>query len=136
MDGSSVGSARGICGVHPETDSLPLQFVVRLPPLLAQDRKTGYQSSRKEHCLMSSAHIALALRRRSSSLKDGCEAETILRLSEFIQSERESILREWEGFARMLMPGLSRFALRDHADVILNVIADDMDHIQSGFQQR
>lgn len=59
-----------------------------------------------------------------------------MRLSEFIQSERESILREWEGFARMLMPGLSRFALRDHADVILNVIADDMDHIQSGFQQR
>ena len=36
----------------------------------------------------------------------------------------------------MLMPGLSRFALRDHADVILNVIADDMDPIQSDFQQR
>lgn len=52
-----------------------------------------------------------------------------MRLSDFIESNREPILKEWETFARSLGPaseGMDIDALRDHANEMLTVIADDL----------
>ena len=51
-----------------------------------------------------------------------------MRLAEFILSEMEAILTEWEAFARSLAPGsaMTVVALRDHAESILRVTARDM----------
>ena len=51
-----------------------------------------------------------------------------MRLSEFINSNIESILQEWELFARSIQPGLhlNSLALRDHAGEILLATATDM----------
>lgn len=61
-----------------------------------------------------------------------------MRLSEFILKEKEAILREWEDFARTLMPaasGMSASAIRDHGAEILDAVALNMEQPQSG-QQR
>lgn len=57
--------------------------------------------------------------------------------SEFIKSNIESILNEWEAFARSLPPGkdMDVAQLRDHAREILATIADDMDVAQSKAEQ-
>lgn len=52
-----------------------------------------------------------------------------MRLAEFIESEREAILVEWEAFARTCAPAsgvMDIAALRDHASEMLTVIADDL----------
>ncbi|MBW3566258.1 MAG: sensor histidine kinase [Acidobacteria bacterium] len=60
-----------------------------------------------------------------------------MRLADFILSNLEAILAEWEEFARNLTPGseLSVVALRDHAEGILRVTADDMVSSQTPQQQ-
>lgn len=60
-----------------------------------------------------------------------------MRLSEFILSNIEPILAEWEKFARTLEPGseMSVLALRDHAEAILRVTARDMLAAQTLEQQ-
>ncbi len=61
-----------------------------------------------------------------------------MRLSEFILTERERILSEWEAFARTLMPassGMSPSAIRDHGSEILDAVARDMEESQSGDEQ-
>lgn len=60
-----------------------------------------------------------------------------MRLAEFILSNLEPILREWEGFARTLAPGsaLGVVGLRDHAEDILRVTARDMLASQTPEQQ-
>jgi signal transduction histidine kinase len=69
------------------------------------------------------------------------KAETtgvVMRLSEFITTQREPILAEWETFARSLGPvsaDMDILALRDHADQMLTVIATDLDTVQSARQQ-
>lgn len=52
-----------------------------------------------------------------------------MRLSEFIRSHINEIVREWEEFAKTLSAGvvLPRWVLRDHAPAILTYIADDME---------
>ena len=57
-----------------------------------------------------------------------------MHLHEFIRSRMEPIVAEWEAFARTLTPGadtMDRLALRDHAQAMLRVIADDMETYQS-----
>jgi signal transduction histidine kinase len=51
-----------------------------------------------------------------------------MRLSDFIRSETEAILVEWEAFAASLLPGaqMSSLALRDHAAQILEAVALDV----------
>lgn len=51
-----------------------------------------------------------------------------VRLADFILSNMEPILSEWEQFARSLEPGseMSVLSLRDHAEAILRVTARDM----------
>ena len=51
-----------------------------------------------------------------------------MRLADFIVENMEAILVEWESFARSLAPGsaMSVIALRDHAESILRVTAEDM----------
>ena len=59
-------------------------------------------------------------------------SETLL--ADFIDSNRETIIGEWEAFARTLGPaadGMQSSALRDHADEILTAIALDMRERQS-----
>jgi signal transduction histidine kinase len=59
-------------------------------------------------------------------------------LSDFINSNRESILVEWEAFARTCKPASATMdiaALRDHADEMLTVIAADLATPQSSHQQ-
>jgi signal transduction histidine kinase len=59
-------------------------------------------------------------------------------LAEFIDAERVAIVREWEVFARSLMPaagGLTSLALRDHADEILSAIVGDMKSRQTAAEQ-
>jgi hypothetical protein len=49
-----------------------------------------------------------------------------MRLHEFILANRESILKEWEAFARTCSPAsitMGVDALRDHANGMLTVIA-------------
>ena len=59
-------------------------------------------------------------------------------LAEFIEGERATIVAEWEAFARSLLPaagGMSRVALRDHANEILSAIVFDMRSRQSAVEQ-
>ena len=60
-----------------------------------------------------------------------------VRLPEFIQANLESILAEWETFARSIPPGaqMDQLALRDHAEAILQATALDMMSAQSSAQQ-
>jgi signal transduction histidine kinase len=60
-----------------------------------------------------------------------------MRLADFILSNIEAILAEWEEFARNLTPGsaMSVIALRDHAESILRVTARDMRSPQTSLQQ-
>jgi hypothetical protein len=55
-------------------------------------------------------------------------------LSEFLRAERESILVEWEAFARQCAPAgdsMDVAALRDHAALMLDAFADDLDASQT-----
>ena len=60
-----------------------------------------------------------------------------MRLSEFILSNIEAILGEWEAFARTILPAkdLDRLALLDHAAEILKAIALDMETAQTDLEQ-
>jgi signal transduction histidine kinase len=58
----------------------------------------------------------------------------ILRLSDFILRNMEAILMEWEAFAATLLPtaaDMSRLELRDHAQQILEAVAEDLTTAQS-----
>ena len=56
-----------------------------------------------------------------------------MRLADFIISNIEPILMEWEVFARSIEPGANMdvLALRDHAKAILLATVDDMNSPQS-----
>ncbi|MGE0756551.1 MAG: ATP-binding protein [Pirellulaceae bacterium] len=61
-----------------------------------------------------------------------------MRLAEFIRSNMESILAEWEAFAATLLPaaaGLNSLSLRDHAPHILEAVAKDLGTPQSREEQ-
>ena len=61
-----------------------------------------------------------------------------MRLSEFIKTQRERIMAEWETFARSLgtvSESMDIVALRDHASQMLTVIATDLETAQSDSQQ-
>ena len=61
-----------------------------------------------------------------------------MRLAEFIVSNREPILVEWEAFARTCAPAsgtMDIVALRDHANEMLTAIAEDLDTPQSRHEQ-
>ncbi|WP_026072405.1 sensor histidine kinase [Nodosilinea nodulosa] len=60
-----------------------------------------------------------------------------MRLADFILENIESILMEWEAFARSLTPGaeMTKLALRNAAGLILNATAQDMQMEQSLAQQ-
>jgi signal transduction histidine kinase len=60
------------------------------------------------------------------------------RLSNFIRDNMESILQEWENFARTIEPAAQSMddeALRDHAKQMLTTIAADLDTAQSDSQR-
>jgi len=62
-----------------------------------------------------------------------------MRLSQFIKSNLEQILVEWEAFASSLLsPGqvMTSLALRDHATQVLLAIADDIESDQTDLEQR
>ncbi len=58
-------------------------------------------------------------------------------LSDFIKSNSEKIISEWEAFARTLpaAQNMNRIALRDHSQEILNFIARDIESNQTASQQ-
>ena len=61
-----------------------------------------------------------------------------IRLADFITAERESILKEWEAFARTCAPASTSMditALRDHAGAMLTVIAEDLCTPQNKHEQ-
>ena len=60
-----------------------------------------------------------------------------MRLSQFILSNLEEILMEWESFARTIIPtkDLDQLALRDHAAKILEAIALDIEMAQTELEQ-
>ena len=60
-----------------------------------------------------------------------------MRLSEFILSNMNEILAEWESFAGTILAAtnLDKLALRDHAPEILKAIALDMETTQTDFEQ-
>lgn len=60
-----------------------------------------------------------------------------MRLSEFILSNMNEILAEWESFAGAILPAadLDKLALRDHAPEILKSIALDMETTQTDLEQ-
>lgn len=59
--------------------------------------------------------------------------QTNMRLADFIRTEIEPILQDWEAFARTISPARSmgRTGLRDHARDMLLEIADDLESDQS-----
>jgi signal transduction histidine kinase len=64
--------------------------------------------------------------------------EVPLRLADFIISELEPILQEWDNFARTLTPAamvMTDKELRNHAGIMLRAIADDLRTSQSPEQQ-
>ena len=60
-----------------------------------------------------------------------------MRLSEFILSNMNEILAEWESFAGAILPAadFDKLALRDHAPEILKAIALDMETTQTDLEQ-
>ncbi len=60
-----------------------------------------------------------------------------MRLADFILGNSESILAEWEVFARGISSGatLNKLALRDHAADVLRAIARDMMSTQTALQR-
>ena len=61
-----------------------------------------------------------------------------MRLADFIETNMEEILSDWEEFARTLLPasgGMSMSALRDHAEQILHAVAQDLRKNQSRSEQ-
>ena len=60
-----------------------------------------------------------------------------MRLSEFILSNLEELLTEWESFARTIIPDrtLDKLVLRDQADEILKAISLEMETDQTGSEQ-
>lgn len=63
-----------------------------------------------------------------------------MRLANFIRSNREPILAEWESFARSMLPEakarvLSTGDFRDHGSELLDAIAEDMDASQTPSEQ-
>jgi heme exporter protein D len=57
-----------------------------------------------------------------------------MRLADFIVSDMEAILTEWEAFACTLLPAAANMnppALRDHAQQILEAVAKDLSAAQS-----
>lgn len=60
-----------------------------------------------------------------------------MRLSEFILSNMDEILAEWESFAPSILPAKDqdKLALRDHAPEILRAIALDMETAQTHLEQ-
>jgi signal transduction histidine kinase len=61
-----------------------------------------------------------------------------VRLSDFIRDNMEAVLQAWEDFARTIEPPaltMDDIQLRDHAQLMLTVIADDLDSPQTQLQQ-
>jgi signal transduction histidine kinase len=60
-----------------------------------------------------------------------------MRLAEFIRHNRQSIIDEWESFAKTLAPAenMTQMQLRDHIEPILTFIARDIESTQSPTQQ-
>lgn len=60
-----------------------------------------------------------------------------MRLSEFIVSNLEEILAEWESFASSIIPekNLNKLTLRNDAEHILRAIAMDMESSQTAVEQ-
>ena len=61
-----------------------------------------------------------------------------MRLSQFIRDNIEAILADWEAYARTLIPPaetMSVESLRDHAELILLTIANDIESAQSETQR-
>ena len=61
-----------------------------------------------------------------------------MRLADFIETNMEEILSDWESFASTLLPaagGLGVSALRDHAEQILHAVAQDLRKNQSRSEQ-
>jgi signal transduction histidine kinase len=60
-----------------------------------------------------------------------------MRLAQFIVAHTESILAEWEAFARTILPAaeMDSLALRDHAADILLATARDMESVQTEAQR-
>src|ERR1700730_5748069 len=57
-----------------------------------------------------------------------------MRLASFILRDMETILGQWEAFALTLLPAaanMKSLALRDHAQQILEAVAEDLSTIQS-----
>lgn len=64
--------------------------------------------------------------------------KTTIRLSDFIVTNMEPILQEWEDFARTIEPPaltMDDIALRDHAKLMLTAIADDLKTPQTSLEQ-
>src|SRR5688572_22644792 len=61
----------------------------------------------------------------------------LMRLAQFIVAHTESILAEWEAFARTILPAaqMDSLALRDHAEAILLATARDMESVQTEAQR-
>lgn len=61
-----------------------------------------------------------------------------MRLADFIERERESILREWETFAATMLPAAANMIaveLRDHAQQILEAVTQDLRRAQTAHEQ-
>lgn len=61
-----------------------------------------------------------------------------MRLSEFIIDNMEEILIEWESFANTIHPAaetMDSLTLRDHAELILQAVANDIETVQTDRQQ-
>lgn len=61
-----------------------------------------------------------------------------MRLAHFIRKQKQEIIEQWESFARTQLPaaaGMSDLALRNHAELILEAIAEDIETEQTPSQQ-
>lgn len=61
-----------------------------------------------------------------------------MRLSDFIENDMEMILQAWENYARSVeteLPKLDSIGLRDHAEMMLRTVVDDMRTAQTRHQQ-
>jgi signal transduction histidine kinase len=69
---------------------------------------------------------------------NGAKMNEPVRLADFIRSNMEQILQEWEDFARTITPPaltMDSAALRDHAELMLETIAKDLETSQTSEAQ-
>jgi PAS domain S-box-containing protein len=92
--------------------------------------KSGLKNCTEVRLIFLILHIAPEYRKDNERESINQSIQASMKLSTFIRNNIEAILQEWEQFANSIQPtpgDMDKEALRDHAKLMLEDIADDLD---------